>query len=42
MLCTHTHTGYNTGIVKNETHICDSKDGPWGYDAKWNKSERDK
>ena len=48
MWCTHTHTHTHTnGILLNcekelKFAICNNMDGPSGYYAKWNKSEKDK
>ena len=45
---THTHTytcmynGILLGDKKENVAICDNKDGPGGYCAKWNKSARER
>ena len=44
---THTHTHTHTTITqpqkRNETLLfVTNMDGPWGYHAKWNKSDRER
>ena len=41
--CICTQWSYHSAIKKRNLRICDNMDGyPWGYYAKWNKSEKDK
>ena len=41
-VCIHTHNGIWVSREKEGSPaIYDNTDGPWGYYAKWNKSEKD-